>query len=213
MQLKTAREDIARFMRRLYRQGLTTTSGGNISTRLGDGRFLLTASQHDKGRLQAADVGILDAAGRNLTPRLRPSIESGMHLAVYRARPDVDAIVHAHPPFVSAFCASNRQIDTHLVAESYAILRELAYAPYLPMGTAALAEAVGAAAGKSVCILMANHGALTLGHGLLEAFDRMEVLEAAARLTLYTHLLGSTCALTPAALAELDTMLGRTPAK
>lgn len=209
MQYKTERENIARFMQRLYRQGLTTTSGGNISMRLGDGRVLLTASQHDKGRLQAADIGILDSAGRNLTPRLRPSIESGMHLAVYRARPDVDAIVHAHPPFVSAFCASNRRLSTHLVAESYAILGEPGYTPYLPMGTAALAEAVGAAVGASVCILMANHGALTLGRGLLQAFDRMEVLEAAARLTLYTHLLGSTRPLAPAELAKLDVMLDR----
>ncbi len=209
MQYLRERRDVARFMRRLYRQGLTTTSGGNISVRLDDGSVLLTASQHDKGRLRAEDVGVLDMDGRNLTPALRPSIESGMHLAVYRARPDARAVVHAHPPFVSAFCASAERISTHLVAESYAILGELSYAPYHPMGTPALAEAVAAAASSSVCILMANHGALTIGTTLLEAFDRLEVLEAAARLTLYTRLLGAPRPLNAADLAQLDDMLGR----
>ncbi|NOY81045.1 MAG: class II aldolase/adducin family protein [Kiritimatiellaeota bacterium] len=209
MRYQQERFEVARFMRRLYRQGLTTTSGGNISLRLDDGHILLTASQHDKGRLRAEDVGVLDMDGRNLTPTLRPSIEIGMHLAVYRARSDAKAVVHAHPPFTSAFCASTERISTHLVAESYAILGDPAYVPYLPMGSRALAEAVATRAHSSVCILMANHGALTLGTTLLEAFDRIEVLEAAARLTLYARLLGAPRALNAAELTELDEMLGR----
>ncbi|MBN2449010.1 MAG: class II aldolase/adducin family protein [Lentisphaeria bacterium] len=203
------RQEVAYFMRRLYRQGLTTTSGGNVSRRAGGDHIVLTASASDKGELQAADVGVLALAGDNVTPALRPSIEAAMHLAIYRRHAGVGAIVHAHPTVAGLFCASDTLIDTHLTAEAYAVLGDPVVAPYACMGSAALADTVAAAVAGGVCVLMRNHGVLTVGSTLLQAFDRLEVLEVAARQT-YMALgrLEVEC-LAPARLRELDRMLGR----
>ncbi|HKK43526.1 MAG TPA: class II aldolase/adducin family protein, partial [Bacteroidales bacterium] len=81
---KQERKEVARFMRRLYKRGLTTTSGGNISLRVNDDIILITPSATDKGTMRWREVGILNTGGQNLTPDLKPSIENGMHLAVYR---------------------------------------------------------------------------------------------------------------------------------
>lgn len=203
------RSEVARFMRRLYRQGLTTTSGGNLSMRTADGHVLLTGSKSDKGLLRPAQVGVLTVAGENLTPEVVPSIEAGMHLELYRRYPAVRAVVHAHPPCSSAFAATELRVNTRLLAESYALLGEPAVAPYALMGTPALAEAVAIAAAGSRCVVLENHGVLTTGATLLEAFDRLEVFEFAARLTLLARLLGGGRELTLAQKAELDLVMGR----
>ncbi len=203
------RTDVARFMRRLYRQGLTTTSGGNVSMRAGDGHILLTASKFDKGELQAEHVGILTMDGVNVTPELEPSIEVSMHLAIYRQRADVQAIVHAHPITASAFAATTRQINCCLIAESYALIGEPVYLDYALMGTVELASVVGRGIGQAACVVMANHGVLAVGKTLLQAFDRLEVLENAARQTLLTHLIGNTTELNASQLAGLDNLMGR----
>lgn len=203
------RQAVARFMRRLYRQRLTTTSGGNISLRVSDTHVALTASKHDKGLLQAKHVGILGLDGRNETPELSPSIESSMHLAIYRMHPNVKAIVHAHPTTASAFCASDTEINCQLIAESYAILGTPVKLPYACMGTMELAEIVAEGLSNACCVLMANHGVLTVGNSLLQAFDRLEILEEAARLTLITRQIGNQQPIQAAQLRELDQLMGR----
>lgn len=204
--------EVARFMRRLYRMGLTTTSGGNLSLRLADGSTLLTPSASDKGRMRGREIGVLSPTGEVVAPHgFRPSIESRMHLEVYQARPEVGAVVHAHPLTVSAFAGTRAEIDTTLIAESHAILGRIAYVPYFPMGSMELAEAVGRAAARADCLVMRNHGALTVGRNLLQAFDRLEVLETAARMTLLVrqHLRDETTPLDVAALEQIDRFMGR----
>jgi L-fuculose-phosphate aldolase len=107
-----------------------------------------------------------------------------MHLEIYKRRPDVKAVVHAHPVTASAFAASSHPIGTKYLAESLVILGDIAYAPYARMGSNELAEVVGDAAEKSNCIVMRNHGVIALGDNLLQAFDRLEVMENAAKITL-----------------------------
>ena len=204
------REEVARCMRRLYEHGLTTTSGGNISLRADDRHVLLTASKFDKGTLAGAQVGVLALDdGANLTPELSPSIEAGMHLAIYRARPDVRAVVHAHPVTASAFCCTAVPLNCRLLAEAYAVVGEPGYAAYACMGTPELAAVVADCTRTHNCVLMANHGVLAVGRNLLEAFDRLEVLENAARLNLLTRLLGGAAELTKEQLAALDALMGR----
>lgn len=214
-ELKEIRKEVARFMRRLYDRGLTTASGGNISFRLDQGIFI-TPSALDKGKIKAKQIGMLTWQGKNLTPELKPSIESAMHLAIYKKRPDVNAIVHAHPPIATSFTAMHREINCALIAEARAILGTPAVAPYALMGTGQLADSVSAAAGKSTdffypqVILLENHGIVCLGKDLLSAFDRIEVLEAAARMTLITGLTGSGSPLNKDQLHEIDVMMGNT---
>ncbi|HVN59028.1 MAG TPA: class II aldolase/adducin family protein [Bacteroidales bacterium] len=202
MKYREERREVARFMRRLYRHGLTTTSGGNISLRLDDDIVLITPSATDKGRMKGSEVGIMTLDGKNLTPSLKPSIETGMHLSVYRRR-DVKAIVHAHPVFATSFTAMKRKINTSLTAEACAIIREPVLVPYTLMGSPGLAENVSALADESDLLLLENHGILAVGTNLLQAFDRIEVLENAARMTFIVEMMGRKSPLTTARAEEI----------
>lgn len=210
MRYASERAETAYFMRRLYRQCLTTTSGGNLSRRVSVHEVVLTASKSDKAELQPEQVGIVTLDGENLTPELSLSIETSMHLAIYRARPDVQAIVHAHPVTASAFCASGVPLCTHYTAEGYAILGDPVFVPYELMGSGELAERVaeGLRSGAA-CALLENHGVLAVGGTLLQAFDRLEVLEIAARHTVLLKQLGQARELADRQLNELDTFMGR----
>ena len=187
---KKERKDVARFMRRLYRQSLTTTSGGNISLRISQDIVLITPSATDKGRMRWEEVGIMSILGENLTPDLIPSIESEMHLSIYRRKKDVSAIVHAHPVFASSFTAMKSAIRTDLTAEAKAICGNPRFVPYALMGTKELAALAAENIDESNILLLENHGILTAGITLLEAFDKLEVLENAAKMTLIVELTG-----------------------
>jgi L-fuculose-phosphate aldolase len=185
---KKERKEVAYFMRRLYRIGLTTTSGGNISM-LFNNHILITPSTLDKGRLKAAQIAILTIDGENITPEIRPTSEKEMHIEIYRNNKGVVAIVHAHPVTASAFACTKNDINTELMAEHYAILGTPVRAEYATMGTKELARNVAEACTLSKVILMDNHGVLATGKSILQAFDRIEVLENAAKTTLITEII------------------------
>lgn len=197
------RKEVARFMRRLYKQGLTTVSGGNISLRISEDAILITPSATDKGRMRWEEVGIMNIIGENLTPDLKPSIEYEMHLSIYRKRKDISAIVHAHPVFASAFTAMKRTINTNLTAEASVICGDPFFVPYAVMGSKGLAEAAAEGIVKSDILLLENHGVLTAGSSLLQAFDRLEVLENAARMTTIVEISGKKKPLTKTRVQEL----------
>jgi L-fuculose-phosphate aldolase len=203
MVLEKERKNIAYFMRRLYEQKLTTTSGGNISRRIDD-IVLITASQTDKARMSARQVGTITMDGKNLSDNLKISIESKMHLTIYSKRPDVKAIVHAHPVFATSFGIAGKEIKTNLSGETRAVLGTPAIATYALMGTQDLADRVANACLNGNVILMENHGVLTVGENLLQAYDRMEVLENCAKMTLITELLGNRKELSIAELKAID---------
>ncbi|MEN8229919.1 MAG: class II aldolase/adducin family protein [Bacteroidota bacterium] len=185
---KKERKEIAYFMRRLYTMGLTTTSGGNISM-LCDNYVLMTPSALDKGRMKAKQIAILTMDGENLTPDLKPTSEKDMHIEIYRKNSNVKAIVHAHPVTASAFACTNKSISTNMMAEQYAVLGIPARAKYATMGTMELAKNVAEVASRNKIVVMDNHGVLATGKNILQAFDRIEVLENAAKTTLITELL------------------------
>jgi len=201
---KAERKEVARFMRRLYNRGLTTTSGGNISLRLSDEIILITPSATDKGRMRWKEVGIVTIFGENLTPDLRPSMETEMHLSIYRKKKDVLAIVHAHPVFASLFTAIKTKINTSLTAEARAILGEPLFVKYALMGSSALAETASENVMKSDILLLENHGILTTAENLLQAFDKIEVLENAAKMTLLAEISGKKSPLDKTRILELE---------
>jgi len=204
---KESREELAYFMRRLYEQGLTTCSGGNLSMRIGEKHMIITPSALDKGRVTADQIGLLTMDGENLTPYLKASIETQMHIQVYKSRPDVLAVVHAHPVMATSFSAMKTDINTKLTAEAYAVLGVPAKAEYALMGTQGLADRVAGAVKKSNIVVMENHGILAVGPTLLKAFDRLEVLEAAAKMTIITTLMQCVSPITKERIAELDTRM------
>lgn len=203
MDFKKEKEEVAYFMRRLYAQRLTTTSGGNISLKSGD-HILITPSQTDKARIKAEEIGILTTSGENQTPQLKPSMESKMHLAIYICRPDVKAIVHAHPVFATSFCISKKEIKTNLAGETWAVIGAPVKADYRLMGTQDLADVVADASLKGNVILLENHGVLAVGNSLLQAYDRLEVTETAAKMTFITDMMGERKELSETELKEID---------
>lgn len=205
------RTEIAYFMNRLYNCGLTTTSGGNISAKVDD-QIFITPSGLDKGRLTAEQIAVMNLDGKMIGESFMLSIECQMHAAIYKVRPDVNAIVHAHPVAASSFAASSALLNTKLLAESYVILGNVAVADYHCIGSCELAAAVSAKVEQgNNCLLMRNHGALALGKDLLEAFDRLEVLETCARINLnfLGALSGTGMELNEKNLDELDKLIGR----
>ncbi len=183
MDIIEGKREVALFMKRCYDRGLTTATGGNISMRAGD-IMLITPSGKDKASLSAEDIAeVRIRDGANLTPGKKLSIESGMHRLIYLKRKDAGAVVHSHPLFSCLFSASEDEIDTSIIAENWFLLDKVKKVSYALMGTEELAEAVSEEALHNNALLLENHGALAVGETLLAAFDRLECLEQAAKLT------------------------------
>ena len=174
MQMKDEKEQVALFMGRSYERGLTTSTGGNFSMRVGS-VMLITPSGLDKSSLKAEDIAEVDIeTGKNLTPDKKLSIETEMHRLIYKKRPDCVSVMHSHPTFCCLYSASNESIDTTLIAESWYLLDRVVKVPYALMGTKELAERVSDYAEKGGnAFLLENHGALCIGKSPLNAFDRL----------------------------------------
>lgn len=175
--------------RRLWQRGLVAASDGNISCRLEEDRFLITPSGVAKGFLREEDLLLVDGAGRVLSGAGRPSIETGLHLAVYRARPEVGAVVHAHPPLATAFALTEADFGQDAPDEVKLQLGKVTMAAYGEAGSEALAQNAAAALRDSDVCLLLRHGAVTVGADPERALFRMESLEQAARMMLAARLL------------------------
>jgi L-fuculose-phosphate aldolase len=204
MEFKSERKEVAKFMRRLYKQRLTTSSGGNISIKNSDGFIFITASQTDKSIIKYEQIIVFNSDGENLTTELKPSMEFNMHLQIYKARPDIYAIVHAHPVYASTFAVTDKKLDSSLTGEARFVLGKIEIINYELMGTLALAEACTESLKKSNVAIMNNHGAICLGQSLFQAFDRMEVLEFTSNIYFNTLLLNDCKRLNDSELKEID---------
>ena len=209
-ELAAEREQVAYFMRRLYEKGLTTSSGGNISMRVGDGgHVLLTPSALDKGRLAADQVLLSTLEGENLSPGLKPTLETNMHLAAYRARKDVRAVVHAHPVHATAFACVDRRLDTSLTSEMYMHVPKVGYAPFATPGSVELGRVVSESLADTDVALMSNHGVIAVGTTLYKAFDLLESMENFARVSFTAALISTPRPIAPQELAAIDSLCGR----
>jgi L-fuculose-phosphate aldolase len=196
-ELAKEREEIAYFMRRLYNRNLTTCSGGNISMRAPGDVVLITPSALDKGELRADQVAMMDASGKNLTPRLPLTIEWELHALVLKRRPDINAVVHAHPPYATAFTCMDAPLDIGLSSESYLFIDGVANAPYSPPGSSELAGSVADSMATATVGFMENHGVIAVGKTMLKAFDLMEIIENAAKMNFVAKVFGCGRPLSP----------------
>ena len=174
-----ARIHLADTCARLYNRGLTVSAGGNMSVRLNDEEILITPSGRNKGLLNEGDMIVVDMEGKPLTDG-KPSIETFMHLALYKGNTETNAVIHCHPLNCIALTMKGR-IKTDLTPEGVILLGDVPTIRYYTPGTQALVDAV-----KEHCnakaILMTRHGAITQGKNLEDAYDRMEELEFQAKL-------------------------------
>lgn len=188
--------------RRLHARGLITAAEGNISVR--DRDFLLvTAKGVDKGRLVRDEILRTDLGGRPIATTLQVSSEISMHTAVYRAREDVRAIVHAHPPTATAFAVTHQPLDQPILAEAVVLLGPVPLVPYAPPATPELGDAVARGLRGANAVLLANHGAVAVGESLAAAHQRMETLEQLARVLWLARAIGEPRSLPPAEVRRL----------
>lgn len=204
------RHAIVEIGRRLYERGYIVATDGNVSVRLPDGeRILATPTGVCKGYLTPDMLTVVDLDGRKLEGRWNPSSELAMHLAIYRGRPDVQAVVHAHPPCGTGFAAAGMALDQPLVSEVVLTLGCIPLARYGTPSTTELVEAIAPYIPHYDALLLENHGALTYGPDLETAYFRMETLEHFARISLVAKLLGQEKPLPPDAVEKLFTLRQR----
>jgi L-fuculose-phosphate aldolase len=183
------REQIVRYGRMLHERGLVAATDGNLSVRLDENRILATPTCMSKGGMRASDLVIVDMEGQLLSGRRRVSSEIAMHLLIYRLRPDVKGIVHAHPPTATGFAAAGVPLNQPLVCEVVIGLGSIPLAKYGTPGTPELTDALEPLVPQYDAILM-NHGVVAYGGDLEQAYMKMETVEHFARIALVTHQLG-----------------------
>jgi L-fuculose-phosphate aldolase len=166
-------------------------TSGNLSVRLDEERLLVTPTGASKFLLRSDDMVIVDLHGRQLAGSRKVTSEVSMHLAVYHHRADVAAVIHSHPPIATAFACSARGLDQMLCQEAVMTLGVVPLAQYATTGTAEVAASLSPFLPHHDSILMANHGAVSYGSSLLEAFQRMETVEHLAQIALIAHQLGT----------------------
>jgi len=184
------RAAIVEYGRLLHASGFVAATDGNLSVRLDEERILVTPTCISKGRMLASDLVVVDGAGNRVSGKRRVSTEIGMHLLIYRLRPDVNGIVHAHPPTATGFAASGLGLSSPLVCEVVVGLGSIPLARYGTPGTPELSGALEPLIPGHDAILMANHGVVTYGSSLESAFMKMETVEHFAKIALVTHMLG-----------------------
>ncbi len=184
------REEIVRYGRMLHERGFVAAMDGNLSVRLDDDRILVTPTCVSKGSMRATDMVIVDLDGERVSGRRNVTSEIGMHLLVYRMRPDIQAIVHAHPPTATGFAAAGIPLTEPLVCEVVMGLGCIPLARYGTPGTSELAQTLEPYVPDYDAILMSNHGVVTYGDTLEHAYMKMETVEHFAQIALVTHLLG-----------------------
>ena len=195
--------------RQLAARGLIAGQDGNLAVRLSPNRVLVTPAGLIKSLLRPSDIVEVDAAGRRRRGRRNPTSELDLHLLILRRRRDVAAVVHAHPPTATGFATAGEALDAFALPELIFQTGRVPLVPYGTPGTPALGELVAPFLAQHDALLLANHGAVTLGRTLDEAWIRMESLEHAARILWTARTLGRVTPLAHAAVEQLQTLRTR----
>ena len=186
------RRDIVEIGRRLWMRGFVASNDGNISVRLGPDRLLMTPASVSKGFMTPEMMVVTDLDGKVIeaAPGRKPSSEALMHLVVYQERPDVNAVVHSHPPLSTGFAVAGIPLDRAVLAEVVTTLGSIPIAEYGTPSTREMADTVRPLIRAHDGVLLANHGALTLGRDLFQAYYKMETIEHFAQISLVARQLG-----------------------
>jgi L-fuculose-phosphate aldolase len=190
MTLHQAKLDIVEAGRRLYDRGFIVASDGNISARFDEGRLIVTPGGLCKGNLAVEDLCVCDMEGRKISGRLNPSSEIGMHLFLYRERPDIKAVVHAHPPTATGFSVAGMPLTDCVLPEVVITLGSIPTAEYGTPGGPEISEPIRKYVKDYDAYLLENHGATTVGSGVMNAYFKMETLEHFACILFVARQLG-----------------------
>lgn len=197
-----ARKVIVEVGREMYERSYVVSSDGNVSIRLDDGSLMASPTMTSKGRMTENSLAITDIDGNALNDK-RASSELAMHILIYKMRPDVKAVCHAHPPHGSAFAVAGLAIDQPFLSEVILTLGCVPITDYGTPSTDELTDAMKPFVEHHNALLMANHGAVSYGDDLWQAFDRMETLEHTAKIAILSKALGGANELPSDAIEKL----------
>lgn len=192
MALQDIKEQICDVCHKMWQLGWVAANDGNVSARLRDGTFLCTPTGMSKAFITPEKLLQVDADMRVIAgaPGLKPSSEMKMHMRCYTERPDVGAVVHAHPPTATGFAVAGKSLDAYSMIETVITLGSVPLTPYGTPSTYEVPEAIAPYLAEHDALLLQNHGALTVGCDVITAYYRMETLELFAKISLNAHLLG-----------------------
>ncbi|HKL93211.1 MAG TPA: class II aldolase/adducin family protein [Bacteroidales bacterium] len=201
-------EQINVIIGRIYKSGMTTTSGGNISIRDENGDIWITPSGIDKGNLTPADIMCVKKDGSIVGPH-KPSSEYPFHKAIYESRPELTSVIHAHPPGLVAFSIARMIPDTRIVPQARYTCGEIGYAPYGTPGSEDLGEKIAEEFKnpKYKAVIMENHGVVLGGTDMMDAYQRFETLEFCCRTLINAGTLGNVNTLTDAQIADYQSRI------
>lgn len=186
------REQICDIGKKMWQLGFVAANDGNISVKLGDDTFLTTPTGVSKGDMTPDMIIRVNSIGGFYEGdnEYKPSSEFKMHLRCYETRDDIGAVVHAHPPYATAFASANIPLDQYGLSEAVMCLGSVPVTPFATPGSSAVAASIEPFLCDHDAMLLMNHGALTVGRDLRQAYFRMETLEHTAKITFAASLLG-----------------------
>lgn len=184
------KEDIVEVGKRMYARQFVASNDGNISIKLSDNEILITPTGVSKGFMTPGDIIKVDKAGNVISGSRKPSSEIKMHLEVYQNRPDAYSVCHAHPQKATAFAVARKVCKDIALPEVIFSIGSVALADYATPSTQQLPDSIRDIVKSTDAILLSNHGALTVGKDVYDAYYKMETLEHFAGIILYARLLG-----------------------
>src|SRR5881227_1141012 len=197
------KEQMCDIGRRIWIKGFCAGNEGNHSFRLGPDRFLCTPTGISKGNLKPDDICTVDGEGKQLAGKRKRTSEFLMHAAIYKARPDVNAVIHSHPPHATAFAIAGVELPTCIHPEAEVFLGPVKTAKYVTPGDKRLGESIMPYVKDSNTILLQSHGVVCFHPDLEQAYYQLEIVDAYARILILTKQLGSVRPLDGAEMKEL----------
>lgn len=187
------REQICEIGKRIYDRGMVAANDGNISVQMSENVFLCTPTGISKGFMTPDCICKVDQSGTLIEENgtYKPSSELKMHMRVYEKRPDIKAVVHAHPLYATAYAVAGIPLDQPIIAEAVLMLGTVPVAPYASLSTMEVPDSITPFLPDHDAVLLANHGALTYSDSLLSAYYKMESLEHYAHLSYLSKELGA----------------------
>lgn len=202
--VQTSAKNIIEICRRVYDKGFVAATDGNISVRLESGNILATPTAVSKGFVQESELIEVDLEGNVVSGTRKPSTELAMHLYIYKERPDINAVVHCHPPFATGFATAGLALDKCVFPEVVVGLGAIPLAQYATPSTREVVESIAPYIKTSSAFMLANHGVVTTGADIFDAYFKMEKVDHAAHITLIARLLGGERVLTRSDVEKLE---------
>ena len=205
---KAEREEICKVCHLLYDRGYVVSNDGNVSMRVGENQVLITPSGVSKGRITADMLVLCDLDGNILDGDRYPSSESAMHFMIFKERPDVNSVVHAHPPMSTAFAVCHKSLDKPYLTEMISGLGEVPVTEFAMPSTEQVPNSVKPFVKEHNAVLLANHGSIAWGENLWKAFDRLETVEQTGKIFFYVEQMGGGVEFSQAQREELINLTG-----